>query len=72
MVKSKNISLPITSNTHQSLHNEPWTKYKLSLIIFSLSKKLQKYEVKTYDGFYPKPLLYDKRLGFTKGNPKPN
>ena len=57
MVKSKNLSSPITSNTHQSLHNEPWTKKQTPFDYFLSLQEIAKHEVKTYDGFFPKPLL---------------
>ena len=71
-VNIKNISLPITQSIHQSCTISLWIKIQALLWFFSLSKKLQKYEVKTLRKIFPKPLLYDKRLGFKIDNPKPN
>ena len=57
MVKSQNLSSPITSNTRQSLHNEPWTRIQTPFDYFLSLQEIVKHEVKTYDGFCPKPLL---------------
>ena len=60
----------INQTHHQSFTTKPWTKYRLSPLDSPL-QEITKCKSKKCHRIYPKPLLYDKRLGFTIGIPKP-